>query len=163
MESGKRGIVAEMPALSCVSKMEFSEDNIRELGSTGMGWLSPEGDLIPCKFHHHIEVLIDRLSGIDSEIETIREVEYALEHWNEDTPDEHPEWHIFEMYYEPKREEATYTIMRKAYDEGWIRLGIWSGELEAEGSKFNHQTKRDLKDLALMLNLNLRIQERNGS
>ena len=131
---------------------------LENLKNTGMGWLNPEGKIIPCRIHEHLDMLKDCVDGYDDLKAIIEEIDYVEEHWNEDTPDEHPEWHMFEIYHEGKREDARNKIMTEAYRSGWIRLGLWGNGFEAEG-QFDKKSESILNEIATMLNLELHLRK----
>jgi len=138
--------------------MDILEKEIKEFNEKGGGWLSPKGQLISCEIYEHCDTVSEFLDGVGDLLSEIDRVDYEYDHWNEDTPDEHPAWHIFEIYHEPARDEARRGITLKAYEQGWLRLGMWVDGIEAEGYEFNHSNMKKLKDLAEMIGKELTVR-----
>jgi len=125
------------------------ETSLEQFARSANAWLSPDGDLIPCPgLYQHIGVITKHLEDVDYQLQIIEEVDYICDHWGEDPPDEHPAWHNFEIYYQPKKDDAKQEIMTKAYKQGWVRVGMWRDGVEAEGFETNRTQQKKLKEIS---------------
>ncbi len=68
---------------------------LKALKKQSMGWLSPDGQVIPCKMYEHLGVLKDSVENFDDLMATIEEIDNIEAHWNEETPDEHRGLHYY--------------------------------------------------------------------
>lgn len=98
----------------------FAVDLLQRFRASRFGWLNPSGELIVCKSFGHVEALgkQDRYEQLYQESEDAMEEELAsLE------PDEHPALHRFDSSGDARR-----GVMLEAYNEGWVRLGLWADQ-----------------------------------
>lgn len=101
----------------------MDKDALARFEATNMGWLTAEGDLLPCTLHNHLEALatVPRFAEAYERYDQIRrsnaeDMQRDLESLE---PDEHPAMHRFDGMDDDARDE----LMKVAYTAGWIRLG----------------------------------------
>lgn len=137
---------------------EISTDELvkrmRAFKSSGMGLLNPNGELIPVGLFGHFEYLKkvpEFKEQIEYFTEMVRDAEDDFIH-NLD-PNEHPEWHSFEIWQDSETDKLRRDLMKKAYDLGWARIGLVNNPyiLEVETTKASAQLKNSAKELAELL------------
>ena len=129
------------------------------------GWLSPTGDVFPCKMYDHISVLKDIFTDqeISNEIiaaeEEIKELVNEQFEYMEANPDDHPEWHRVNMGEETIRMNTYIKVSQYAYANGWARIGIVPKKyIEFEGSReFKNSIFKHGSEVAEMLNLSYKF------
>lgn len=134
---------------------------LKEVGATKFGWLSPDGGLVACELHRHLEVLFDlgvvrqeEIAELREDVEIYRET--AADCQAREDRDEHPNWHCSHGA-RAAVQSTRFEILDRLYEAGWIRLGINGNNLHSEGlAKSIRRQARTLADLAALLNLDSR-------
>jgi hypothetical protein len=151
--------------------MELSYETFCELVKRRFGVMSPTGEVFPCDMYNHVEVFIDQFNDpeINSQIEQLTDeseadLEQALQDkydWMNENPDEHPEWHHYEMYADDEKyslkNRIKALVVNKAYSLGWARIGMTKKYVEFEGKEyFKNDIRFHGQQIAEMLNLEYR-------
>ena len=143
-------------------------ETLSEFRRYGYGLITPEGEVIPVTFMGHFDGLKrdERLAQEINEFEDMLSEE-ADEHVRYLREDEHPEWHLYEMWADGEKDRFRTEILEKAYSLGWGRLGkfdYWDGQckfVELEASKEHiNKLKKIAEELAEMLDYGLKITVR---
>lgn len=103
--------------------------------SYGMGWVLPDGSVLACHLHEHLEKLSKCSHPIadlvkkrlDALSDTLDEGEADFR--SRIGPDQHPEWHNYEIWADDIKQETKTALIRELYDSGCVRLGINRGGL----------------------------------
>lgn len=106
-------------------KMDYDAKTLKSFKTYGVGLLTPQGELVPTMLYGHFEEL-KKYSEFEKEIEQYEEqvTSYRYEFESTIEPGEHPCWHVFECNTYEWQNRLETTIMQKAYDAGWARIGM---------------------------------------
>ena len=103
-----------------------------DIFETGCGWITPKGEFLGCNFYDHIAIVISHVQNPQALelVEGLHEIEQGSLRLIEEG--EHPEWHVYEM----AKDDADDAIVRMAYEEGFVRVGVGRdiGVIGAEGT-----------------------------
>lgn len=126
-------------------------EQLEALGRAGFGWLSPDGALIPCGLHDHLQAIaavpsvaamVQPLLARKAEVD---EIEAGCQEISDREGASNAEWHVYECAFEDWRVEIR-TVFDRLHADGWIRLGTgtnYEGKvLEAEGFFDTPQTSK---------------------
>lgn len=98
--------------------------NSDALFQTKYGWLSPDKQIYPVRFHEHFAFLATRPELYDQFTQFTQTVEANDREMQDDLdslePDEHPAMHRFDGM----NDEAREILINHIYSIGWIRLGF---------------------------------------
>ena len=129
------------------------------------GFLSPKGELIPVHLYGHFEQL-KNYPEFRNDIEKFENMvaDESVQFADGFGPDDHIEWHHFEMWKDDEADLFRQKILRKAYDLGWARVGLGKKSkdrfLELETTKKNiSKLKKSAKSLAEMLDAELIVTD----
>jgi len=120
----------------------MDDDQISRMMITTVGWISPDERLYAVDLYRHFQALVDLdvVPGLKQSLEAVEEdcSNMAYHHSMSIPQDEHPEWHVVEMYRDDAIDVWRSEWLTIAYSLGWIRVGIFGGKrtprLEAEGN-----------------------------
>jgi hypothetical protein len=166
-------MVGAVPTLATKDKQmksidikNLDEQTLQQFERCNNGLLTPEGKLLPVDQYQHFESLkaYEPFGQMIEEFE-----EYISEEANNFIegidPDEHPEWHRFEIFEMGEQHDFRMRIMGEAYKKGWGRIGcvVRRGEpvlLELETSSETARTLTPYAQcVAELLNCELKVTE----
>lgn len=136
--------------------VNITEDIIKALRETEFGWLSPKGEILVCRSQRHIATLAESGYHTDWFNQRIAPMQEAVFLAREEHSERCSQWHNYS--YEDMDNVCTkeeYAFVHKAYQDGWIRLGIIGYKFLLEGAGLKSvldRNKKSLEDLAMMLN-----------
>jgi hypothetical protein len=99
------------------------------------GWLSPDGEYIPCGMYEHLEaiatnpIFLKRVPEIEDIFAALEEVAAGCQELADREGSHNAEWHIYEMECDRLRPK----IWKKILNAGFIRVGEVGEDLHFEG------------------------------
>ena len=139
--------------------MNLDFKTLKDLKNKGTGFISPDAKVYPISLYQHSEFLRE-FNEFKNEFEEFDEyIGDEKDRFIDGLdPNDHPEWHLFEIWEDDENEKFRQKLYKKVYKIGWSRIGLYylrskNLTLEVEHSKdFNKEQKKVIKEISNFLN-----------
>lgn len=111
------------------------------------GWITNTYEEIPCLPMNHKEILFAKhmdlvkslMPDVEERLDAIEDIYDLCLGLEDEDEDGHGEWHIYEI----EKDGFDDDFLNALYSNGWIRVGVWSGDMHFEGSRDTLTSRHD--------------------